>query len=177
MYKINKLLKLGEQLWHTNDLALLWNTTNRNTLYTGIKRYVAKGILIPVHKGLYSTVPLEKLDPVKLGASILHNYCYLSTETVLAQNGIIVQVVYAITFVSSLSKKFSIADRDYLSRRMHPRFLHQTAGVTIQDSVLVATPPRAVADTLYFNPHYHFDAHANIDWDQVKYIQKQVGFI
>lgn len=177
MYKISKLLKLDQKLWHTNDLALLWNTTNRNTLYTGIKRYVAKGILIPVHKGLYSTVPLEKLDPLKLGASILHHYCYLSTETILAQNGIISQAVYAITFVSSVSKKFSVAGKQYVSRRMHPRFLHQTAGITIQDSILVATPPRAIADMLYFDPHYHFDANANIDWGQVKQIQREVSFI
>lgn len=176
MYKINKLLKLDEKLWHTNDLALLWNTTNRNTLYTGIKRYVEKGILIPVHKGLYSTVPLAQLDPVKLGVSILHNYCYVSTESILARNGIISQVVYAITFVSSVSRKFSIAGGEYVSRRMSPRFLYQTAGIKIENGILMATVSRAVADMLYFDPHYHFDADDTIDWDQVKQIQREVGF-
>lgn len=177
MYKINKLLKLNGQLWHTNDLAVLWNITNRNTLYTGIKRYVVKGILIPVHKGLYATVPLEELDPIKLGASILHNYCYLSTESILAQDGIISQAIYAVTFISSVSKKFSIVGREYVSRRMHPRFLYQTAGISMQDGVLVANTSRAVADMLYFDPHYHFDGKANIDWGEVKCIQREVGYI
>ena len=60
---------------------------------------------------------------------------------------------------------------------MNPRFLYQTAGIEIESGVLMATVSRAVADMLYFDPHYHFDAQANIDWNEVKQIQKEVGFI
>ena len=89
MYRINKLLKLDQKLVHTRDLALLWSISNPNTLYTTIKRYVQKGVLLPVHKGLYSTVPLTHIDPVRVGIAILHTYAYISCETVLAQAGII----------------------------------------------------------------------------------------
>ena len=61
MYKIDKLLKLNRDLYHTGDLGVLWEITNKNTLYTTIKRYVQKGILIPIHKGLYATKPLDKI--------------------------------------------------------------------------------------------------------------------
>lgn len=56
--KLNLLLRSSQNLFHTQDLALLWAVENRNTLYTTIKRYVKKGTLIKITKGLYSKKPL-----------------------------------------------------------------------------------------------------------------------
>ena len=61
MYKINKLLQAPTKLFHTQDLALLWGISNRNTLYTQIKRYVQKSILHPIHKGFYATVNPDRI--------------------------------------------------------------------------------------------------------------------
>jgi len=102
MYRISELIKVDRKIYHTNDLALLWDITNKNTLYTTIKRYVQKGVLIPIYKGLYSTVPLSQLDPLELGKAIIHRYTYLSTESVLATAGVISQVTYAYTRIFSI---------------------------------------------------------------------------
>ena len=40
MYRINQLLKLKNELYHTSDLSYIWGIKNSNTLYTTIKRYV-----------------------------------------------------------------------------------------------------------------------------------------
>lgn len=37
MYRIDKLLKANQKLFHTKDIYLLWGITNKNTLYTTIK--------------------------------------------------------------------------------------------------------------------------------------------
>ena len=169
MYKIDKLLKLNRDLYHTGDLGILWEITNKNTLYTTIKRYVQKGILIPVHKGLYSTKPLNKLDPVSLGLAIVHNYAYASCEMVLAKEGLINQIVFPITLVSSKSQKFSVGGYDYVVRKLADKYLYNPEGI--------GTPERAVADMLYFRPSYHFDGENIIDWKKVKYIQKEVGYL
>ena len=155
MYKIDKLIKTGENLFHTSDLALLWQITNKNTLYTTIKRYTNKGILIPVQKGLYSTIPLTQIDPLRLGAVVLHTYSYVSCEYVLYLSGIISQAVYAYTFVSTVSKKFN-------------------NGITQVNKVSIATPERAMADMLYFDPKFYFDTKADIDPKLVKRIQEEV---
>lgn len=176
MYKIDKLLKLPQKIFHTQDLALLWGIDNKNTLYTTIKRYIQKGILIPIQKGFYSTVPFDQLDPVSLGIGFLHHFAYLSTESVLAQAGIIAQTTYQITLVSEVSKKFTLGGYSYLSRRLKPPFLYQTAGIENRDGKFIASPERAVADMLYFNPQYYFDAPKLIDWQRVKDIQKEVGY-
>jgi len=176
MYRINELIKLDRKLYHSNDLALLWDITNKNTLYTTIKRYVQKGVLVPIYKGLYSTVPLTQLNPLELGKAIIHRYAYLSTESVLAQAGIIAQAVYSYTFVSDLPKKVTVGSTSFLFRQLKLEFLFNPTGILNQNGVFMATPERAAADLLYFNPRYHFDMPASIDFDKVKLIQKEIGY-
>lgn len=176
MYRIDTLLKQEQKLFHTQDLALLWGIKNTNTLYTAIKRYVKKGVLIRIHKGFYSVVPLEQINPVKLGVSYLHRYAYLSTESVLREKGIIFQEGGYITLISSISKKFKLDKYNYLVRSMKEEFLYQTAGLIEREGMRAATVERAVADILYYNPHYHFDNPQSIDWQKVKRIQKEAGY-
>ena len=169
------LLKQDRKLFHTADLALLWEMPNRNSLYMAIYRMVKRGVLFPVHRGFYSVVPISTLSEISLGASFLHRYCYLSTETVLSQKGIILQAVYKTTFVSDVSKSFTIGGKQFLARIAKSSVLHNTTGIYQSDiGVLCADVDRAVADMLYFQPNYHFDNAANIDWDKVRLVQKEL---
>jgi len=175
--KLDLLLKSSQDLFHTQDLALLWNIDNKNTLYTTIKRYIKKGALIRIHKGFYSKIPLDQVNPVKLGMSFLHSFCYLSTESILTKEGIISQDVPYITLVSGRSKKFQIGDNYYISRQMKDKFLFNETGIVEEDEeIKKATLERAVADILYYNSNYHLDAPNLVDWEKVKEIQKMVGF-
>ncbi len=176
MYRLSELVKSDRKLYHSNDLAILWNISNRNTLYTTIKRYVQKGVLIPIYKGLYSTVPIEQLDPLELGKAVIHRYTYLSTESVLALEGIISQTTYAYTFVSSQSKKVRVGNWSFLFRRLKDEYLYNPEGVVNRKGNFIATTERAVADLLYFNPKYHFDLADAIDFEKVAVIQKEVGY-
>jgi hypothetical protein len=177
MYKLNELIKFDRKLYHSNDLAILWGITNRNTLYTTIKRYVQKGILIPVFKGLYATVPVSQLDPRALGQAIIHKKTYLTTESVLAQAGVITQTSYKYTFVSNISKEVTVDNMTFLYRQMQDIYLNNNTGIEAGDGFFTATVERAVADMLYFNPTYHFDLFESINWKEVKAIQKEVGYI
>lgn len=157
MNKLNILLKSNEKLFHTQDLALLWEIQNRNTLYTTIKRYVQKGILIQVVKGLYSTVPVKEIDKFELGTSLIHKYCYISCETVLFLEGVINQVVYPITYISSVSQKIELNGTLYIYRQAKPEVLLNHDGVIEKDGYFIATKERAISDMMYFNPKYYLD--------------------
>jgi len=176
MYRIDTLLKQDQKLFHTQDLALLWKITNKNTLYTTIKRYLKKKILIPIHKGFYSTVPLEKIDPIRLGVGYLHRFSYLSLESVFGRGGLIFQHSEYITLVSDCSVKFAIGGQRYLVRKLSDRYLNNPAGIIETRGVYVANLERAVADMIYFNPQYYFDRN-KINWLKVKKIQKEIGYI
>lgn len=170
------LARLGLLLFHVDDLANLWQIQNANTLRTTLKRYTQDGLIIRVYRGLYSLLPIEKIDPYLLGVKALHCYAYVSTETVLAREGIIFQDISQITLVSPHSKKFQIGNNSYSSRQLADKFLFNDIGITNKDGVLMASLERAVADILYFNPRYHFDAGDSIDWQKVRAIQRQIGY-
>ncbi len=144
-------------MFHTADLAVIWGISDKNTLYTTIKRYVAKKVLFAIRKGFYSLVPIKDLDPYALGIKFLHRYAYVSTETVLSWEGLIFQTVYPITLVSDISKKFSINGQDYLCRQQKMDRLWDPSGITEKNHVAFANKQRAISDMLYFNPKYHFD--------------------
>ena len=176
MYRISELTQLDRKLFHTNDLAILWGITNKHNLYITITRYIDKGVIFPIYKGLYSIVPVTTLDPLELGKAVIHRYTYLTTESVLAQAGIISQITYAYTFVSSVSKRVTVGSLAFHFRQLKVEYLYNPIGVINQKDVFVASPERAAADMLYFNPKYHFDVAGILDMDKVKSIQKEVGY-
>lgn len=160
MSKINKLVTLlrsDRSIFHTQDLAILWQVTNRQTLYTTIKRYIQKGILFKITKGLYSTRPYKDINKYELGTSLIHKYCYLSLETVLFLEGVINQKVYPITYVSSVSKKIKLGDDYFIYRQMDDKKLYDPNGVMEMNGFFKADRNRAIKDMLYFNPKFNLD--------------------
>lgn len=174
--KLNLLLKADRKLFHTQDLALLWSVGNRNTLYTVIKRYVKKGILIKITKGLYSTLPLEQIELREIASALIHRFCYLSCESVLEEEGVISQKVYPLTFVSSLSKKIEFKQTLFVYRKLDEKYLLNPEGVEKKGDYFMASKERAVADMIYFNHKYYFDSPSLINWDRVSEIQRKVGY-
>ncbi|GAH82192.1 unnamed protein product [marine sediment metagenome] len=152
-----QLARLGEIIFHTTDLANLWDIRNPNTLYTTLKRYVKSGLIFRIRKGMYSLIPLEELDPILLGVKTIHRYAYISTETVLFGEGIINQRPGSITIVSSHSMKFQVYDNYYISRQLNDRYLFNSEGIKKRGQILTASVERATADLLYFNPKTYFD--------------------
>lgn len=178
MDKISILIQQPQKLFHTSDLKILWGVSNQSTLYQTIYRLIKKEIFTRVYKGLYSLVPLNQLDPVEIGFRAINHFSYLSTESVLSKNGIINQSPTKITFVSGSPARFNINGNDYVVRQLKSPCLHNSLGITQNDKgVLMATTERAIADMLYFQPSYHFDADNLINWKLVKNYQQQLGYL
>ncbi len=178
MDKISALIQQKQKLFHTSDLQVIWSINKESTLYQTIYRLIKKKILFRVQKGLYSIIPLDQLDPIEIGFRAINHFSYLSTESVLSKNGIINQSPSKITFVSSKPAKFTIIKNSYLVRQLKPQFLNNTIGIIQNDQgIFEATIERAIADRLYFQPSYHFDADKIIDWKKVKKIQQEIGYL
>ncbi len=174
--KINLLLKDERNLYHTQDLMVLWGIKNPNTLYTTIARYKKRGVLYKMSKGFYSVKPVKELNPYLTGLRFLRRYGYLSTESVLRESGLITQDVKYITLISDVSRRFEIGGHKFIVRKMKEVFLHSKEGLLTVEGVRKATVERAVADMLYFNSKYYFDGFNTIDWDEVNKIKKKIGY-
>ena len=174
--RFSVLARLNEVVFHIDDMANLWKIKDRNTLHTTLKRYTQKGLLFRIYRGFYSIKPPNQIDSLFLGTKALHQYSYVSTETVLAKAGIIMQNASYMTLISPVSKKFSINNYSYRSRKLSDRFLFNNTGINIINNVLTASTERATADILYFNPKFYFDAPKLINWKIVRKIQKEIGY-
>jgi len=167
---------MNETIFHISDLAVIWGISNKNNLHTTLKRYAKQKLLYRVYRGLYSILPIDKVDSFLLGAKAIHGYSYVSTETVLARAGIISQKLNYITFVSSKSRRFSVGNRDYYVRQMNDRFLFNDIGIEKKSGVNFAGIDRAIADMIYYNPRAHFDSPGKINWKKINQIQKYIGY-
>ena len=176
MYRISELIQVNRRVFHTNDLATLWEIENRQTLYTTISRYIDRRILFPVYKGLYATVPLSDLDPLELGPAIAHSYTYLTTESVLDRAGAVSQPARVYTFAAGQSRRVSVGGWTFRFRQLKDEYLHNPSGVEWEDPAFIASPERAAADMLYYNPTFHFDVPEAIDFDRVRELQEEIGY-
>jgi len=168
------LLKQKRRIFSTDDLALIWKIKNRNTLRVTIRRYVKNGTLIRIKKGLYTTLSLDEISPYLLGASYIKGFCYVSMQSVLEIHGLINQSVKAITLIGNRSQKFKIGGYEYICKKMKLDYLNNLEGIDLSGEYPIASSERAVADLLYFNSKFHFDAKNRIDWDRVKQIKEKV---
>ncbi|MDP3976357.1 MAG: hypothetical protein Q8P95_05595 [bacterium] len=172
--RIALLAAKDEKVFHSHDLANMWNISSHNTLRTTLKRYARQGLLHRIYRGMYSLVPLEGVDPSLLGAKAIHSYCYVSIQTILFREGYQNQPSSSLTFISSKSRKFNLGPNYYSCRQLRPNFLFNTAGIIQQSGVNTATVERAIADLLYFNPHAYFDKEP--DWKKVRQLQQEIGY-
>lgn len=174
--RLAEIIKLSQIIFHASDLANLWQINNANTLHTTLTRYARTGLLFRIYRGFYSLKPAAQLDPLLLGIKALHEFSYVSAETILEQAGVIFQARNKITLISSKSKKFSIGDYHYHSRKLADQYLFNQAGVKEANGVKMADINRAVADLLYFNSRAYFDNEKPISWRQVRKTQAEIGY-
>lgn len=172
--RIAVLAGSGQQLFHVNDLAHLLDIRNSNTLRVTLHRLTQAEILHRIQRGLFSLLPVRSIDPILLGSACLHRFAYLTTESVLRDEGYMLQSVDAITFVSDVSRTWTIQGQRYVSRRLHARFLHNQQGIRNDGGTFRASPERAIADMLYFDPWYHFDR--PVDWKRISALQRAIGY-
>lgn len=175
-YRITLLAQQPQSIFHSQDLARLWNIGNTNTLYTILKRYKQKGVLFRIYNGLYSLLPPEKLDPMLIGLKALHSYAYVSTETILIQSGMMAQMAYKYTLVSSVSRDFHVGPHYFKSRQLADQYLYNPAGIIEINGILKATPLRALADMLYFNPKFYFDGMRMVNLKKLNELQMEIGY-
>lgn len=172
--RLSILLKQEQRIFHTQDLAVLWGISNKNTLYRTINRYINKGVLYSLYKGLYSTLLPDQLNVQQLALKAIHGYGYLSCETVLSQEGLINQLSEDVNVVSHQSRRLLLNNTRVRTRQLTDKFLYHPAGIQEKNGVRIATPERAIADMLYLNPRFSFDAPVN--WRAVQELQQEIGY-
>jgi predicted transcriptional regulator of viral defense system len=176
--RFKNFLSLNETVLRARDLQHLWKITNKNTLYTTLKRYTQKGLIHRIFKGLYTFVDPRKIAPELLASRMIGRYSYLSLESVLFNEGYISQMPQMLSFVSEINltirRKMAHGSLILKAKKLPDWFLYNESGIIKQNGYYLATAERAISDLLYFNAKAHFDRQP--DWKKIRAIQKAIGY-
>lgn len=119
---------------------------NARTVAVKLTRYKNKGYLVSPKRGVYFFTD-EAVDKFRV-ANVLYTPSYVSMETVLSKEGIIPEVVYAITSVTTKATR-EFSDGNILYKYYKIKTEAYT-GYFKEGEHLVATPEKALVDYLYF---------------------------
>jgi len=160
---IAKLYSSPKTILTIKDIALLWGETNPTKLLSKIKYYAKQGTLIRLSRGIFAKN--KEYNQQELAASI-YAPSYLSFETVLREAGVIFQHQEAIFVASPYSMTKKIDGWTIIFRKLKDIILFNGSGVKKEKEFSIATPERALLDTIYLSPKFYFDNLQPINWER-----------
>jgi predicted transcriptional regulator of viral defense system len=139
------LRRIGKAYYTVADLGKVTGLT-RESLYVTLTRLVRRGLLVRLTSGIY--ILPEQYTQIDVVANILYQPSYLSFESALSRYGVLSQIPYVLTFATtakSTRRTLGNTEVEYRSIKKSLFFGYEKNG-----SLLIASPEKAVLDTLYF---------------------------
>lgn len=175
MTKIEKLINSPQKVFTVSDLAIFWQMPDRQKLWSLIRHYLRKNRLKKVYSGVY--VLSEDYSPLELAVNLFAP-AYISHMTALGLHGINFQHQPETHLVSAISKTITVySGHKIVSHKVKDFILFNEFGLEKENGYYLASPERAVCDTLYLEPHFKFDHLGPIDAakliEQAKIYQNQ----
>lgn len=160
--KTNVILALYKEprsVFRLNDIAAMIEEPRPDALYKRLNYYVQSGKILNPRKGIYAkeNYSMEEL------AGILYTPSYISFESVLQSRGITFQYSSVITLASYLSRKVKVNGSEIVYRKIKSEILVNPIGIQNINNKSIATPERAMLDTMYLDKNYSFDNISSLD--------------
>ena len=145
-----KLKSLGLEVFTPREFKDIFDVPE-NIASVFISRNLGKGgVFIKLRNGLYAIKDAHS-SPFFL-ANKMYQPSYISLNVALSHYGIIPEVVYAVTSVTTkISREFTTPRGDFIYHRIKKKaFTGYGLQLIDKDNVLIAAPEKALADYLYF---------------------------
>lgn len=166
---IAKLYQSPKTILTNKDLALIWQISDEQNLYSKITYYVKQKALIRLTRGVFAKN--KDFNPKELATSI-YTPSYISFETVLREAGVIFQHYETIFVASKWPKTAKIEKYMITFRKLKDAVLFNSTGVINKNNYSIATTERAFLDMIYLFPNYYFDNLKPINWEKCEEIAK-----
>lgn len=168
---IEKLIYSGKRVFTTDDLAVIWEISDRKKLIGRIKYYLRQKRLIHIHKGIYAYGDFSTLDV----AQKLVPMSYLSLYTTSQMYGLSFQFHSTIFCISLSSKKYNIDGQGYEYHKIKDSIFFNELGLINENGLTLANKERTICDLLYFFPSFAFDNLRDIDIQKLQKISNIYG--
>lgn len=161
---LQKILRSPRTVFTAGDIASLWGDPPSGRFRVRLHYYVHSAELIRIRKGLYARD--QEYDRLEL-ATCLFRPSYVSYETVLWREGVILHETSGITVASYLSRQVDCGGRTIRLHKVRETLLKNTYGIELTRGYPIASLERAFLDTLRRSPDFRFDDVYPIDWEMV----------
>jgi hypothetical protein len=148
------IVRSGQSVFRTSDLALLWNIEDRDYLKNKIYRLVKNGKLIRIRSGLFTWS--QNYDSF-LEANKIVSPSYVSLQTILAPAGAHFQYESSIYSIATISIEKKVQGTRFIYRKIRDDIFFQKKGIVLKGYASMATQERAFLDWLYLNPFLSLD--------------------
>lgn len=156
---IEKLITSTKKVFTTDDLAVIWQISDRKKLIARIKYYLRQHRLVRIHKGLYA---YEEYTPIDVAQKLVP-MSYLSLYTTSQMHGLTFQYYSTIFCVSLKSKKYDIDGQRYEYRKVKEAIFYNDLGLIKDNGRTSANKERTICDLLYVFPGFAFDNLKGVD--------------
>ncbi len=132
-------------IFNKSDIENIFNLSS-NSAKALINRYIKKGHFIALKRGLYCS---KDIIPSKFSiANNLYGPSYISLNTALSYYGIIPEIVYEVTSITTkTTRDFTVQNISYKYRSIKKKAF---TGYLKEKNYLIAYPEKALADYFYF---------------------------
>lgn len=168
--KIEQLLTSSQALFTTQDLSVIWQVSDKVSLYSSIQYYIRAGKLRRVHKGIY-TLAQKEYDSLELAQKLVRP-SYISFHTALAIHGINFQLYTTTHSIALKSKQLTVDQEKFAYHQLKDRVFYDSLGLEDKTTYFIAGPERAICDSLYLTPGLSFDILDKIDLDFLHRVSK-----
>lgn len=160
MNKISRLHQTGKTVFSIYDLRILWPTANPENLKSSIQYHVDTKQLIRLRKGLYALS--GDYNRLELAQKLIMP-SYISLETALQRHGIVFQANETITSFAPYFRQIKVDGRTYHYHKMNEELLLNPIGLIQENHYTMASPERAVCDSIHLHGETYLDNLRNID--------------
>ena len=159
---IYQLLESEQTVFSFNEISMIIGENSNSNLKSKLNYYVKHGLLKNIRKGFYAkqNYNLEEF------ACKLYTPTYISMDYVLQNEGIIFQYNRGISSISYLNRKLLIGESEISYRKVKSSILYNLTGIRrLSNGINIATPERAIMDSLYLNKSGYFDNMRNLNFE------------
>lgn len=151
---IEKLLLSGKRVFTIEDLAVIWQISERRKLIERVKYYLRVKRLSHLHKGVYAYG--TDYTPLDVAQKIVP-LSYISLYTTSQMHGLTFQFYSTIYCISLKSKKYTLNGQRYIYSKVKESVFYNQKGLVNNGRYYIADIERTICDCLYVFPGFAFD--------------------
>lgn len=169
---IEKLVSSGKKVFTIEDLAVMWQISERRRLIERIKYYLREKRLMHISKGVYAYgtdyTPMDvaqKLVPMS----------YISLYTTSQMHGLTFQYYETVYSIALKSKTYNINNKNYIYHKVKETIFYSQLGLVNNGRYTIADKERTICDCLYVYPGFYFDNLLGVNARKLSELSKLYG--